>query len=792
MNGTEQKTRVDLEWGQVEAAVAERCRGPQRESLTLRLADSFDEAERALCEGREARALLEQGHPLPLDGICDIRASIGHLEREGILDGGALRDIRSTLRAAGAVRRFLGQRKEAAPFLYAACAIDPTLEGLEEEVGMSIGEDGMLLDSASPELARLREEAGNLRSRIVRKLEDLIQKRGSILQDSYYTIREGRYVLPVRADAHERFHGIVHGSSASGATIFVEPRELVERGNRLKMAQAELEREERRILAALSDLVRQYLPQLHAAADALDHADVRGAGAQLAVDLDAEFVELCPEPRMQLHAARHPLLVLRGIDVVPNDVELAGGEALVISGPNAGGKTVALKLLGLAALMVRAGLPVPAAERSACGFFAPILAAVGDEQSLARDLSTFSAHLVTLKSILERAGDGVLVLLDELAGATDPEAGAALACAVVTTLAERGAAVAVTTHYEALKALAAEREDMRNAAVGFDFDAMTPTFEMTTGVPGSSNALEIARRYGIPSDIVDMARAALPEHSRSFETLVAKLEAATRAARDEHAAVAQQSRDLQEERAKLQARRRVLEARDAKQLGKEAQQLIDRVRDLQRQVDDAKKALQRRPEPDALADATTALREGSGLLGELDAHRRSLEPAPVETSALDPETLRVGDRVWVERLQSAAEVVEGPARGKARVAAGMMKLWVDLADLRALKQASGPAPRARTEVSGAHLKPRRSVRTTDNTLDVRGLRAEDAVALAESFLDRMYGAAEPSAYILHGVGSGALRDAIHAHLARDGTYVSDFREATRDEGGPQVTVVSLK
>ncbi len=437
MSEVERKTLADLEWEQVEWAVAERCRGPLANGLKLPLAESFAETERALAEAKEAFSLLTRNEPLPLEGICEIGVSLQHLEREGVLDGSALKDIRTTLRAAAELRRFLGQRKESVPYLHRACAIDPTLESLEEELGMSIGDDGSILDSASAELARLREEAGNLRARIIRKLEDLIQKRSAILQDSFYTIREGRYVLPVRADAHERFHGIVHGSSASGATVFVEPRELVERGNRLKMVQAELEREERRILAALADLVRQYVPQMRAAAEALDHADLRGASARLAVDLGAEFIELSEQPRISLRGARHPLLVLRGIDVVANDLDLSGGEALVISGPNAGGKTVALKMLGLAALMIRAGLPVPAEEGSVCGFFSPVLAAVGDEQSLERSLSTFSAHLVTLRGVLELAGERVLVLLDELAGATDPEAGASLACAIIEALVER-------------------------------------------------------------------------------------------------------------------------------------------------------------------------------------------------------------------------------------------------------------------------------------------------------------------------------------------------------------------
>ena len=695
MSARETKTLADLEWDQLEAAVAERCQGPLGQRLALDPAQSFAETERALAESREAWALLRDGEPVPLEGICFIEPALQRLEREGVLDGASLRDIKSTLRAAASLRRFLAQRKTQVPYLDRSCHVDPTLDGLEDEIGMSIADDGSILDSASAELAHLREEVGNLRGRIVRKLEELIQKRSPILQDSFYTVREGRYVLPVRSDAHERFHGIVHGSSASGATVFVEPRELVERGNRLKMAQAELEREERRILAAVSDLLRQQVPQLRAAAEALDHADLRAAGARLAVDLDGRFLELSEAPRISLRGARHPLLVLRGLDVVPNDIALGGREALVISGPNAGGKTVALKMLGLASLMTRAGLPFPAGEGSVCGFFSPVLAAVGDEQSLERSLSTFSAHLVTLKGVLDAATERVLVLLDELAGATDPEAGAALACAVVTHLVDAGAAVAVTTHYEALKALASERDDMRNVAVGFDFEEMAPTFRMRVGVPGSSNALEVARRYGIPAAVVEEARRVLPEHSQSFEKLVAELEAATEGARDQQAAVERERAELATANAKLARRRQALEAREARGLGEEATRLLAEVRELHRQIDDAKKALRDRASVEALTAAQDATREGGGLLGELDRRRRALEPDPIETDELDPKTLSIGDQVWVERLRSTAEVVEVASRGKVRVAAGMMKLWVDATDLRSVRH----APRSRSDVA---------------------------------------------------------------------------------------------
>ena len=791
MSEAESKTFADLQWDEIERAVAQRCVGPLRERLRLPLADSFDEAERALAESREAWSLLAQGDPIPLGGACELGPALSHLEREGVLEGPALRDLRDTLRSAATLRRFLNQRKGVVPYLHRACATDPTLDQLEEEIGHSIDDEGAIVDSASAELGSLRAEVTNLRGRIVRKLEELVRKRSAILQDSFYTIREGRYVLPVRADAHERLSGIVHGSSASGATIFVEPRELVDRGNRLKMAQAELEREERRILVALSDLVRPSTSQLREVVRAIDHADLKAASARLAGDLKGCFAELTERPQIDLRSSRHPLLALGSAAVVPNSVMLQGGEALVISGPNAGGKTVVLKMLGLSALLTRAGLPIAAEEGSSCGFFAPVLASVGDEQSLERSLSTFSAHLVALKSVLGQARERVLVLLDELAGATDPEAGAALACAVVKSLIASKAAVAVTTHYEALKALAAQRDDMHNAAVGFDFDAMEPTFHLSMGVPGGSSALEVATRYGLPQTVIDEARTILPEQSRTFDTLVSKLESARREVLSELQSIRCERDALEAERAELERRQAQLEAQEAGTLSKESARLVEQTRRVQGELEQASRALRDRADQEALSVSRAVLAESRDLIGATEERSLVLQPDPVITDSLDLETLAVGDRVWVKRLRTAADVLEPPTRGKVRVSAGMMKLWVDSSELRSLKPSP---PRATRKLAVAHsAAPRkRTVRTRDNTLDVRGLRSDDARALAIAFLDRMYGAAEGQAFILHGVGSGALREAIHTLLSEDSTYVTEFRLGTPDEGGEQITVVFLK
>jgi len=572
------KTFEDLSWDRVITAVVSRCVGPRGQERRLPLAQDRAGAVRALGETAEVLALLREGEALPLDGLRDVREHLARVERGGALDGPALRDITSSLGAARSLRRFLARRRGTMPLVSAACAFDPTLDALQEELADHVEPDGTLADGASPELRRLRGEVSALRERIVNRLEQLLQKEAALVQDAFFTDREGRYVVPVRRDAHERVPGIVHGTSQSGASIFVEPTAIVPLGNRLKVAEGELEQEVARILAALSDRVRERIPETRAAADSLDHADLRQASARLARDLRATVPDVPDAPTVRLRAARHPLLVIDEPTVVPNDLELAGGEGLVISGPNAGGKTVALKTLGLAALFTRAGIPFPADEGSVCGFFDPVLTDVGDDQSLDRKLSSFSAHVTNLAAMLDRADRRTLVLLDELAGSTDPQEGAALACAVLEALCARGAAVAVTTHYEPLKALALRRDHLRNASVGYDLARMEPTFQLTLDQPGVSSALVVAARYGIPGPVIDAARDALPEQSRDFDALVRALDDQRRQLEgaQRHAEAAQQ--EAERARQAVASELAALKERDRKALGDEAAKLRDEVR----------------------------------------------------------------------------------------------------------------------------------------------------------------------------------------------------------------------
>ncbi|MCA9576718.1 MAG: Smr/MutS family protein [Polyangiales bacterium] len=789
------KTLADLEWDRLSQAVAERCRGPLRARLEhLPIAGSREGTLVALAETAEAMHLASIGEPLRVDGAREVFPQLARLEKRGALDGPALRDLMSVLGVARALRLFLGRHRHVAPALHARCALDPTLDVLLDELESAIESDGSLSDRASPDIRRLRSDVANLRARLIAKLEEILVEKAAILSDAFYTERDGRYVVPVRRDAHETLPGIVHGTSASGHSVFVEPRALVPHGNHLKMAQAELDREIARVLQALSDLAAERLPSLMAAADAIDHADLRAAAARLGDELGARVLPLSDESDIDLKAARHPLLLLDGVAVVPNDLPLSSGRALVLSGPNAGGKTVALKTLGLAALMMRAGLPIPAADGSRCGFFSHVASDVGDDQNIHKNLSTFSAHVTRLVQMLDETQPGALLLMDELAGGTDPEEGSALACALVDTLCRRGGAVAVTTHYEALKAMAMRDERMLSAAVGFNVAEMRPTFEVTLGMPGASSALDVARRFGVPEVVIERARAVLPEQSRDFDQLVRGIQVLREETQRTLDGARERERAAEALQAKAEGKLEALMAADQRSVARATTKLFDELRDIRARIKEARKALREARDEQSLQallrKTDEAQRATNDLATEAGAARGGASAAHDTAPPVQLGDVSIGATVHVARLGRSAVILEGPLKGKVRVAAGALKLWVDVGELGASAPDAEKAPAIAHEAPPAVSAP--SMPTADNTLDLRGLRVDDALAMLEAFLDRMFGAGEATAYVLHGVGSGALRDAVRSELRQYTRYVRDFRPGERDEGGERLTVVRLQ
>jgi DNA mismatch repair protein MutS2 len=767
-----------------------------------------------MAESEEAHRTLEAGEPLPVFELPGVREATDRARIGAVLAAHELLALGHMLEAARSLRRFLTTRKGELGALHQACSTDPTLDAVADDVLGCFEADGTLADGASPQLRELRGAWHATRQRMLARMEDLMQKHEAVLQDRFVTEREGRWVLPVRADAHERVPGIVHATSGTGATLFVEPRAVVPLGNRLKVLEAEVKREEEAVYARLTVRIADVFPSVEAACRALALADVRAAIARLAHDLDLRFPELIHEPRLDLRRARHPLLALDAFDadrsrpegsragpVVPSDMCVEAGRAMVISGPNAGGKTVALKTMGLAALLARSGLPIPCDDDSKVGLFDVVLTDVGDDQSLQKNLSTFSAHVRNLASILDETSRGALVLLDELAGGTDPREGEALAAGVLHSLCSRGGAVAVTTHYEGLKALALADPRFSNSSVGLDLATMSPTFELASGVPGRSSALAVAKRFGIPTTVIEHAERFLTREDHDFEIVLKKLH-------DERAALAlareaaeTREREADDVREALTAELAAARDRERGVLSEEARGLMERLRAARDDVAAARARLRSRSiEGPALRQAERVVER----VAEEVAVGGALEPMVLSVSTeerepVGPGDLRKGARVWVQRLRAEAEVVERFADGAVRVAAGPLKLTVPSSDLRAVarggptpKPAARPAPlTARSSrPTPARPGPFPPIQVKSNTCDLRGLRVDDGVSMATTFLDRALNQGQDVVFLLHGHGTGALREAIRGELERT-PYVVRFRGEDPDRGGDGVTVVWL-
>ena len=817
------KTRSDLEWNRLLAALGERCVSHMGKALALDLpfASTRAETRRVLDEAREAKDLLDTGESLPSAELADVSSALGRVGASGVLAAVEIREIGKALGVSRVLRRFLSARRARVPFLFEACATDPTLDVLADELAQSFDADGSLSDRASPRLKELRGEYQLARTRMLSRLEDLMGKYEAILQDRYVTEREGRYVVPVRSDAHERFPGIVHSTSASGATLFVEPRAVIPMGNRLKVLEAEVQREEIAIYARLSGRIGDMLPSVLGAVLAIARADVRAATARLAVDLSLRFPEVTDDARLELVRARHPLLLLDVIEsgasadplesVVPSDLSISARRAVVVSGPNAGGKTVALKTMGLTALMVRAGLPVSCGDGSTVGIFEVVLSDVGDDQSMTKNLSTFSAHVRNLVRILDDTQPGALVLLDELAGGTDPREGEALAAGMLDSLTARGGAVVVTTHYEGLKALALADDRFANASMGFDIAHMSPTFRLAQGVPGSSSALAVARKFGLPSTVIERAEKFLTREDIQFESVVKKLNDERAALELARAAAARREAEADTLRADLAEELRAARDREQRMLSKEAESLLNAVRRAREELREVQARLRSKKLDIASAkEAEKALDRVAAQVaigGELEPlllkDNAGAREADTHQAIADAKALKKGARVWVPRVRAEADVLDLLADGSVRVQAGALRLVLPASELRLAAEkveevdakkkgarsasgATGPVPGGTRDPAGLET----ALQTSDNTVDLRGLRSEDAVTLAVTFLDRSLNENRRLCFLVHGHGTGALKDAVRKEL-KASPYVRFFRSGQSGEGGDGVTIAWL-
>ena len=792
MSHMHEKSITTLEYPKILERLAHEAAFSASKALALALlpATELREVQQRLAYTTEAKHLLEVRPDAGVRGARDIRPLVVRAERGAMLQPGELLEVLSTIRSAIYVARLLERVDGDFPLLKGLGHDLPQRPKLAEHIEESISDEGEVLDSASPTLRRLRLEIRAAQQRLQEKLQSLVNEYRVSLQDPIITMRSDRYVLPVRAEAKGQVRGIVHDQSASGATVFIEPLVVVEMNNRLRELHLSERQEIERILFELSGLVGQEALSLNLDVELLAEIDLALAKARYSQIIQASPPHLNDQGRLTLLAARHPLLTGK---VVPIDFRLGEDFSMVIiTGPNTGGKTVALKTVGLLTLMAQAGLHIPADDRSELALFEQVFADIGDEQSIEQSLSTFSSHLTRIIDILKLANAKSLVLLDELGAGTDPSEGSALARAILISLLERKVSVVATTHYSELKAFAHDTAGVANALVEFDVETLSPTYRLQIGLPGRSNALAIATRLGLPPEIIEQARNLLGTTGVQMENLLEDLQADRRAAADERYHLSMERAQAEYLRKHLETERARFEEERVRILNEARAQARRELEQVQSQLARVKVEMNRqRVSPDQLDHLRAQMR---GMDEHLAPVREPLRPAP-EDPADGPEAgpLEIGDTVRVRSFNQRGELLSLPdGKGEAEVQLGLLKLRVPVADLERLskRQARSEASANSDGARGVSLPSLMEREVPDLQLDLRDQRVEAVLPTVERYIHDAYMAGMPFVRILHGKGTGALRQAIREQLAHN-PLVRDYAPAAANDGGEGITVVTL-
>ncbi len=778
------------------------------------------EIEQRLADIEAMRRLHRTGEESPLGEVPDVRRHLRRVKKEGILDGPALREFAVVLRAGAEVAHFVTRNREP---LGSLADRWPNLGGgepLARKIERAIDPSGEVTDEGSPEVGEARARMRSLHGKLRRTAEEMTRSKEwtDKLQEPYFSVRGDRYVLPVKAAWRYQVGGIVHNVSNTGETVFIEPPNLISLGNELAVAISEEEEAVRQVLGNLTRLIGARSEAIESDVRSIGSIDLLEALSRFAGELDASSPQIveAEDAAFDISALRHPLLVLQGKKVVANDVRLEGGaRSLVVSGPNAGGKTVTITAVALCALMLRHGLPVPASPDSSLPLYGEVLAVLGDEQDLERDLSTFSAHLEALREVLDEAGKMVLVVVDEICADTDPREGSALAAAILEKLLEKGAHVLVTTHFEALKALAASDPRYLAAAVGFDTEKMQPTYRLRLHVSGGSSAVEIAGRIGLPEEILKSARSHLSGDGGALSNALQALEESAARAESEAERLRLLQVEAKEEKAKLEAARTALDA-DRRRVRKEArEELIQEIEKARKDVKAIIAELQAQPSMRKAAQAESRL-DGFVDDARTEQAREEEEAEPVEDRAsTGPKASKAKDQTEAKGDTSSpnirpgafvraptvgdreGEVLDVDARG-AQVAFGALKMRLPLDRLVPLKRAARRAVEARIAKSDAERaaqveKMQADVPSTsidETVVDVRGMRVEEAIDLLDKRLDELLRKGVDRVRIVHGHGTGALRSAIREHLAIS-PHVSGTEIPPKDQGGDGATWARL-
>jgi DNA mismatch repair protein MutS2 len=760
--------------------------------LSLQPSSNFDEVTRRQGETSEARALLDVGADVSLGGARDVRPLVDRAEHDAVLMPGELLDVHGTLVSGRTLRRTITRLRDQFPLLANTAGRIEECPNVVAEIARCINDRAEVVDGASPNLARIRHEMREAHQRLMAKLERIVSSPSTavFLQEAFITQRAGRYVIPLKADFKGRIPGIVHDQSASGATLFIEPLATVELNNSLRELQLEEEREVQRILAELSSLVGEEGEFIKRTVEALAELDLAFAKARYAEEIEGVEPRLVafrpvlsvaegkvadglhPGSSIQLIKARHPLI--DPVKVVPIDVHLSDDYfILVITGPNTGGKTVSLKTVGLLSLMAQCGLAIPAAEGSTISVFSNVYADIGDEQSIEQSLSTFSAHITNVINIMGQANEHCLVLLDDLGAGTDPGEGSAIARALLSHLLRRRITTFVSTHYPELKIYAHTTPGVENACVEFDLETLSPTYELSIGLPGRSNAFAIARRLGLAPEVVSEAESLVSPESLEAESLLAEIKQA-----HQEALAAQEVAESAQRRAKDLERELRQEWAD---IEKTRREILSAARD-EAQQELAEMRAELRKIRSGLSTATFTrewIAQAEDALASLEP--QSVEPI-VQPRFASQEPLRLGDTVWVAGLQATGEIME-LSGDEAEVQVGSFRVKARLGDLELRHRAAKPEVRERVvsvpRVSSPGLE-----------LNLRGQTTEEVLPRLDKYLNDAYLAGLPQVRIIHGKGTGTLRRVVRDFVTNH-PLVASYQPGDEHEGGEGATVVKL-
>lgn len=778
-----------LEFYKIRDEVARYCTSSLGKNHIDKLVPSIEmkEVEQLLAEMDEAAQVLRIKNNVPMGGVFDVRMHARRAQIGGALSPVELMEVSSTIRASRILRQFFETiREERAiqiPLFLEKKESMPILTGLEHDINVCIDDNGGVLDSASPALRSIRQQLRSQESRVRERLESLVRGKNAakMLSDTIVTIRNDRFVIPVKQEYRSHYGGIIHDQSSSGQTLFIEPDAVVQANNEVRRLKMKEKEEIDRILQMLSAQVQEVAHEIFVMVEVLGEIDMIFAKAKYGAANKCSKPTMNTEGYINLKKARHPLIPKE--EVVANDIEFGRDiTAIVITGPNTGGKTVTLKTVGLCTLMAQSGIPVPALDGSELAIFNQIFADIGDEQSIEQSLSTFSSHMVNIVDILTKFDENSLVIFDELGAGTDPQEGAALAISLLDEVHGRGARVIATTHYPELKAYGYNRPGVANASVEFNVETLSPTYRLLIGVPGRSNAFEISKRLGLPEHIIKHAQSFTGTDSRQVDSMIASLEKSRRASEQD----AERSSDVRQETEKIKDEL----AAQLKQYEQKKEQLEEKAREKARKIVDQARA----EAEQVISDLRKMQLNQQGSIKEhqlIDAKKR-LEAAGPENRILKKAVrdkqrevkLKANDEVKVISFGQKGTLVEKVSEKEWIVQIGILKMKLPESDLSYTK----PEKEKETRTM-ATLKDRDSYVKLE--LDLRGERYEDALVRVEKYIDDALLSNYHQVSIIHGKGTGALRQGVQQYLKKH-SRVKSYRFGEAGEGGSGVTVAELK